>query len=249
MALRRFHSAGILLLAAAVTLPGCASRYGPQLTEVDRYPQCYRPVQQLRDDEERVNGSTAGGAAAGALLGAIIGALASENRAQGALVGAVAGGAAGAVAGHIYAKNEIRNMAGAQARARAAMQCYEGEFRRASEDYRSGVITKEDYRQRYEEIRSGLKEVSYILTRQYDSMAQKDEEYTRNLERREELVRAEKNPVVQQRERRKLQEQAQTTRQWKTQHKNLARTRDDAEKLLAAMADTFGEGSADNAKL
>ena len=58
-----------VLIMALLALPGCASKYGAQRTKVNYYPQCYQPVQQLRDDENYVAKSTATGAVGGALLG------------------------------------------------------------------------------------------------------------------------------------------------------------------------------------
>ena len=44
-------------------------------------------------------------------------------------------------------------------------------------DYKAKRVTKEELKTRYEEIRSGLQEISYILTERYDQMQQKDAEY------------------------------------------------------------------------
>ena len=95
------------LLAAALAMPGCASRYGSPMTKVNYYPQCYRPVQQLRDDENTVARSTAAGAITGGLLGAIVGGLASGD-VKGAVAGAAVGATAGGVAGNIYGKKQQR---------------------------------------------------------------------------------------------------------------------------------------------
>lgn len=190
---------GIFFLATSMLLPGCASKYGPQQTKVHYYPQCYRPVSDLRNDENEVGRSTALGAASGALLGAAIGGLASGNW-KGALAGAAAGAATGAVAGNIYGKNQAakrdaryvkayRQQLGAEAAsmnratsaAKVAMQCYDGEFKRAAADYKAGKITKDEFRDRYAEIRSGLQETSYILKARYDSMSAKDREYEQAL--------------------------------------------------------------------
>ena len=42
-----------LLLAGSLLLTGCASQYGAQKTKVNYYPQCYQPVAQLRQDENK----------------------------------------------------------------------------------------------------------------------------------------------------------------------------------------------------
>ncbi|MDO5538099.1 MAG: glycine zipper domain-containing protein, partial [Desulfovibrionaceae bacterium] len=95
----------VSLLSLALLMPGCVSQYGEQQTKVNHYPQCYEPIQKLRDDENSVAKSTAAGAAIGALTGAVVGGLATGS-AKGAVAGAVAGGAAGAIGGNIYGKKQ-----------------------------------------------------------------------------------------------------------------------------------------------
>ena len=95
----------VLILSLALLAPGCASKYGDQITKVNYYPQCYQPVSDLRADENAVAKSTATGAIGGALIGAAIGGLASGDW-KGALAGAAVGGAGGAVAGHAYGKHK-----------------------------------------------------------------------------------------------------------------------------------------------
>lgn len=191
----------VVLLAAALVLPaGCASKYGDQMTKVNYYPQCYKPVQQLREDENTVARSTATGAIGGGLLGALIGGLATGD-VKGALAGAAAGAAAGGVAGNIYGKNRQRQndqqllaaynqqlgadaaaMDRQTAAANLAIQCYNHEFDRIVADYKDGKITKQELQDRYSEIRSGLQETSYVLNQRYDSMVRKDAEYQRVLD-------------------------------------------------------------------
>lgn len=196
---RSIYFLGTLFLASSLLFPGCASKYGPQQTKVHYYPQCYRPVSDLRNDENEVGKSTATGAASGALLGAAIGGLATGNW-KGALAGAAAGAATGAVAGNIYGKNqaakrdaryveayrqqlgaESASMNRATAAAKVAMQCYDGEFQRAVNDYRAGKITKDEFKDRYAEIRSGLQETVFILKARYDNMTERDKEYQQAL--------------------------------------------------------------------
>lgn len=185
----------VLILSLALLAPGCASKYGDQITKVNYYPQCYQPVSDLRADENAVAKSTATGAIGGALIGAAIGGLASGDW-KGALAGAAVGGAGGAVAGHAYGKHkqqqrdaayiahyaqmldeDTASMNRTTAAARVATNCYNTEFKRLVADYKAKRVTKEELRTRYEEIRSGLQEISYILTERYDQMQQKDAEY------------------------------------------------------------------------
>ncbi len=185
----------VLILSLALLAPGCASKYGDQITKVNYYPQCYQPVSDLRADENAVAKSTATGAVGGALIGAAIGGLASGDW-KGALAGAAVGGTAGAVAGHAYGKNQQQkrdaaymahyaqmldedtaSMNRTTAAAKVAASCYNQEFDRLVADYKAKRVTKEELKTRYEEIRSGLQEISYILTERYDQMQQKDAEY------------------------------------------------------------------------
>lgn len=192
----RFSCVGMsLVLIGGLAMTGCASRYGPQRTTINYYPQCYQPVAQLRQDENSVGKSTAAGAAGGALLGALIGGLAS-GKVEGALAGAAVGGVGGAVAGHAVGKSnadkrdaaylseytqrmgsEAAGMNRATAAAKLASQCYDDQFKQAVSEFKSGRITREDLQQRYTEIRTGLEETSYILQETSNSMARRDVAY------------------------------------------------------------------------
>ena len=188
-----------LLLTLSLCLTGCASKYGPQITKVNDYPQCYKPIADLRTDENSTAQTTAGGAVAGALLGALIGGLAT-GKAEGALIGAAAGGATGAVAGNVYGKSQERkrdqqyintyvrqlngesaSMDRATAAAKVATRCYNEQFQRAVAAVKAGRMDKPEFTRRYGEIRSGLEETSRILTTTATEMANKDEEYQRVL--------------------------------------------------------------------
>lgn len=185
----------VLLLSLALLTPGCASKYGEQRTPVNYYPQCYQPVSDLRADENEVAKSTATGAVGGALIGAAVGGLATGDW-KGALAGAAVGGTAGAVGGNIYGKNQQQkrdaaylaeyaqmldedtaSMNRVTAAAKVAANCYNQEFDRLIADYKAQRITKKELASRYEEIRSGLQEISYILTQRYDQMKAKDARY------------------------------------------------------------------------
>lgn len=189
----------VLLLTLCLLSAGCASKYGPRITQVNYYPQCYRPVAELRQDEGSVNTSTGVGAAGGALLGALVGGLAT-GKWEGAAVGAVAGAAGGAVAGHAYGTSQQRHrdreklaaylrqidgdtagMNRATAAARLATRCYDRQFQEAAAALRAGRMTRQDFTDRYTEIRSGLEETSHILNATASAMAEKDEEYRRVL--------------------------------------------------------------------
>lgn len=183
-------------LACTMLMTGCASKYGTQITKVERYPQCYRPIQSLRDAESKVASDTAAGVAVGALSGALIGFLASGGKAQGALVGAGTGALAGGVIGYSQAKQQqiadentrmasyLRDIKGdisglnaATASARMAIQCYEGEFDKLIVEYKQHRITKADLQLAYSEIRSGIEESETILGSIITSARKRDGEY------------------------------------------------------------------------
>lgn len=193
------------LLAATLPLSACSgSRYPARQTEVTYYPQCYQPIDRLRQDEQLTNNTTVGGAVGGALLGALIGGL-STGKVEGALVGAAAGGAAGAIGGNIYGKQktaardadylqqyarslgeDAASMNRATAAARVSLRCYDQQFRLAANQYRAGTISRPEFEARYQEIRNGLQETSAILGSTATTMQERDREYQATLQRQEE---------------------------------------------------------------
>lgn len=191
------HRGHIIACIAALFLigTGCTSKYGPQMTTVNYYPQCYQPISELRQDENSAGKSAAVGAGMGALLGALVGGLAT-GKAEGALIGAAAGGATGAIAGHAYGKNkqdradkqktqaylsqldgESGAMDRATAAAKVATKCYDQQFQQAAAGFKSGQLTRQDFSNRYTEIRTGLEETARILNNTATTMAQKDSQY------------------------------------------------------------------------
>lgn len=193
------------LLVATPPLSACSgSSYPARQTEVNYYPQCYQPIDRLRQDENLTTNTTVGGAVGGALLGALIGGLTS-GKVEGALVGAAAGGAAGAVGGNIYGKRQTQardadylqqyarslgedaaSMNRATAAAKVSMRCYDQQFRLATNQYRAGSISRSEFEARYQEIRSGLQETSAILGSTATTMQERDREYQATLQRQEE---------------------------------------------------------------
>ncbi|MDR0816349.1 MAG: hypothetical protein LBN28_03010 [Desulfovibrio sp.] len=187
----------LLMMTFPLTgLVGCASKYGTQTTKVERYPQCYAPIQQLRDDENRVAKDTAAGAAGGALLGALIGGLAT-GKVEGAVAGGMAGGLAGGSLAYATSKQnqikdqnarmasymkdldgDIAGLDAATASARASTQCYDKEFKMLVARYKSGNITRIELDKGYQEIKNGLSEADRILgvtlQKAYDREAQYD---------------------------------------------------------------------------
>lgn len=173
-----------VLLVIILTLSSGActhnSRFGPQTTVVNYYPQCYEPIAQMRSNEFMVEESTAAGAIAGALLGAIAGYAIDGER--GALIGAAMGAVTGSVVANQFAqaaeeRNNARrlglysaqlgeassNMDAATAAAGLARQCYEQQFEAAVQEYQAGYIDKEQFRSRYTEVAAGMEEASRVL--------------------------------------------------------------------------------------
>lgn len=169
------------LMLSSFVLGGCASKYGAQTTKVEYYKDCYDPIAALRESEFSVAKSTASGAVVGGLLGAAAGYLVT-GKASGAVVGAAAGAAAGGAYGYVQGSSEkeaadaermayytsrmdgdISGLDNATAAAQAARECYERQFTVAVSEFKSGNLTKDQFRSRYEEISSGMEEASRIL--------------------------------------------------------------------------------------
>lgn len=210
------------LLTAAVPLGGCASKYGTQTTAVNHYPDCYRPIQELRQAEYRPQKTAAGGALVGAGLGALIGYLATgkgSGAAVGAATGAVVGGAAGGIYGSENQKSDDANMLAqyntqldgnitevnrATAAAKVARQCYERQFTVAANEYKTGRLSREQFNSRYQEVTSGLQEAANILGDANRSSAAVYAEYNRSLE--EETARVSRSGSQSSEQRRQLTE-------------------------------------------
>ncbi|MDR2056074.1 MAG: hypothetical protein LBQ10_09450 [Desulfovibrio sp.] len=176
-------------------LSGCASKYGKQTTQVERYPQCYAPIQKLREEENSVAKTTAGGAAAGALLGAIIGGLAT-GKIEGAVAGGVAGGLAGGAMGYSQSKQRqtrdqnarmaayLRDLDGdiagidtVNASARHSLQCYDKEFKLLVADYKDGRLSRMELDKSYQEIKSGMGEAERLLGSAVERNQERDAQY------------------------------------------------------------------------
>ncbi len=172
----------LLLVCLIIAGPqGCAAtRYGKQETSVHYFPECYAPMQKLRQSKSHVVKSTAGGALIGAVGGALLGLL--TGKAENAVTGAVIGGAGGAVAGYATGKNaqeqeenrlmyqfiqeidgDISNLNLVSAAASSSLQCYDRRFRSTVNDYKNGRITRAELNNRYSEIQSGTREASNLL--------------------------------------------------------------------------------------
>ncbi len=197
-----------LPLALTIFAAGCStsSKYGPQTTKVAYYPDCYQPISDLRKSEGAVAKSTATGAVAGALIGAVGGYLLT-GKAEGALIGAAAGGAVGGAAG--YAKGssdqdredsarlaeyvsqidgDISNLDRATAAAKLAQQCYDRQFTVAVSEFKAGRMNKDQFRDRYTEVSSGMNEAVRILGQAGNESAQVASQYRQALDQEAERM-------------------------------------------------------------
>ena len=177
-------------LVASLALAGCVAPGGttvPQMTKVNYYPQCYQPVQQLRQADQQFAQTmainTALGAAGGAALGGIIG-----GNWQSALYGAVAGGAVAAAGTYAQQRQQeadaerratlISNdmyhdsseMQRAVVAARQANSCYNRAFNQVAAGVRRSTMPREEARLRFAEIYDGQRETAAILA-QYGKKA------------------------------------------------------------------------------
>lgn len=193
---------------------GCASKYGQAHTQVDYYPACYRPIQDLRVKEHAVAETTVGGSILGALGGAVIGFLAT-GKVEGAVVGGVAGAATGAVAGNIYAKNQkitdenrrmaryledidgdIRNLTITSAAAQTSLKCYDNEFGHLLSDIRARRISRREAEERFDEIASGRDEAIVLLGQAVTYGSDLDAQYERAFLEEEQMMRRRKSKVT-----------------------------------------------------
>ena len=190
----------LCLLALTVFSAGCSSKYGAQTTKVSHYPDCYQPIADLRKSEHAVAKSTAGGAAAGAVIGAIGGYLLT-GKASGAAIGAAAGAAVGGTAGYAAGSAEqeredsarlaeyvsqidgdISNLDRATAAAKFSRQCYDRQFTVAVSEFKAGRMTKEQFRDRYTEVASGMDEAARIVGQVSNENAQVAAQYRQALD-------------------------------------------------------------------
>lgn len=184
-----------LLVMAAMLLGGCASKYGPQITNVKYYRDCYQPISDLREAEKSFNRTVAGSVAGGAIAGAMIGLLVT-GKASGAIAGAVAGGVAGGAMGYALAKQrqiaddnqrmasylqdldgDITGIDRVTAAARLARQCYDKQFELAVVEFKAGRLTRPELDERYLEISNGSTEAGKILGVVVTSGTEKQAQY------------------------------------------------------------------------
>ncbi|MDR1577330.1 MAG: hypothetical protein LBT86_03730 [Deltaproteobacteria bacterium] len=174
----------ILAIALTATLAsGCAGqKLGKQTVVVKHYPQCYRPVSDLRKRAEAINKATATSAVVGALTGAAIGYMQGGGKKSDIVKGALSGGLAGAGLGYLISSEvqamdhaqrfqtyykamdmDIGNMKQAVAAAKITAGCYKKEYQNLSRNYKSGRLSDAEMYERLQEIKDGTNDAYKIL--------------------------------------------------------------------------------------
>lgn len=199
---RRFYAkaCGIpmcLFLTAGLLVSGCTSQYGAQKAKVNYYPQCYQPVNQLRQDENSTGESTAAGAVGANLERSRWRACHWQGQRRSYWC-CCWRGAAGAVAGNVYGKSkstrrdasylhqygqQLGSEAASMNRSTAAARLRPSATTSSSSwpptSSRLVRFRALNFRIRYNEIRSGLETAGHPQ-RPY-TMAKKDGEYQQAL--------------------------------------------------------------------
>jgi len=244
----------LCLLAMCLVLQACGAKQNIPTMNVNYYPQCYRPFEDLKATQNEVAAKTAASAAIGGLLGAGLGALSGDWKK--ALIGGIAGATLAGVGGYYNAKkNQIKddrarfasyqadmnqdmmNATRVEKYALAAMQCYAREFDSLLVQYKYGQITKLDAENRYREIREGMAQIAVILTNSRNDLLQKDAEYRKAIE---EEARARNEPVPATAtldSRRSKAAQQKTAAVRKTSKKRKVKPQKDEMSALAALTD------------
>ncbi len=188
----------VTLFLGSALISGCSSKFGPQTTKVEHYPDCYQPISEIRASEFMVEESTVAGAIVGALVGGLIGYAAGGGR--GAVAGAAVGGVTGGIISNQYARisqerddmrrlqyyssqleETVTGMDATTAAAMVARQCYERQFQVAVSEFQSGYITRDQFQARHSEVASGLEEASRVLGMTIDSVAEVSAAYEQAL--------------------------------------------------------------------
>lgn len=217
-ALRNAIRGLVLVMCFSFLTTGCATvkviqALGEQTTKVNYYPKCYEPIDSLRKTSKNFLESVVFGVVAGAATGAAAGVFATGD-ATGALIGAGAGALAGGVLGYYIAKqsqyqNDMKrlqsygedisvdtaNLNRAAIEGLRAVRCYQASYRQAVAKLKAREITKQEYTERYEEIKSGLEEVDRLLTDMADQSSDREGMYMSALKKESEKVGKEVAPI------------------------------------------------------
>ncbi|MDR2422996.1 MAG: hypothetical protein LBE01_06415 [Deltaproteobacteria bacterium] len=181
---------GIVL--AATVLSGCAGqKLGKQTVVVKHYPQCYRPIGDLREAAKKVNQATAAGAIFGAITGAAIAYSQSGGNKAEIAKGAIAGGLSGAGLGYLISSEvqamdqaerfrtyiqamdmDVGNLKQAVAAAKMANNCYDKEYKLLAKNAKAGRVPQPELAERVKEIQDGSNDAMTILKNYSDGSEQ-----------------------------------------------------------------------------
>ncbi|MDR1050278.1 MAG: hypothetical protein LBP95_04200 [Deltaproteobacteria bacterium] len=170
------------LAASMLLAAGCgAGKLGQRVTKVEHYPNCYKPIDDLRRDAEQLKKNVLIGAGVGAAAGAAVGAAVGGDL-KSILIGAAIGAVSGAVGTYLVSDSvqekaaqerlkaynstidaETKNLQTAVQAAGMASNCYNKAYDALKADYQKSKITKDDMLARLKEIRDGNSEALTIM--------------------------------------------------------------------------------------
>jgi hypothetical protein len=187
----------LAVVVAAVFASGCAGqKLGKQTVVVKYYPECYRPINDLREAAKKVNQATAAGAIFGAITGAAVAYAESGGNKASIAKGAIAGGLSGAGLGYLISSEvqamdqvqrfqtyaqamdmDLGNMKQAVAAAKITNACYDKQYKALVKNVKSGRIPPEEMSERLQEIRDGSNDAYTVLRNYSDGASQTAQTY------------------------------------------------------------------------
>lgn len=189
----------VLLCCVILPLTACAPKYKVPEIKAEYYPQCVQPFKELAEAQKALVTRTVASAALGAAGGALIGVL-TTGKLEGALLGGLAGGLMGGTVGYSTGKQQqiadvqarlrsyrtdmrtdISNMSRVELYATLSLQCYVREFRGLLVQYKGKQVSREEFKKRYGEINTGMKQISGLLDEAYAQAVQRDQEFRQAL--------------------------------------------------------------------
>ena len=171
-----------------IAMTACGSKYGTQTVNVQYYPDCYKPIAEMRKDEAQLKSNTAAGALVGGALGGVIGY--EMGGKEGAVAGVISGAIIGGVAAHLLTDNvqqknqaerfaaysqaldqDIEGLKNAVAAASLVSKCYENSYKSLSKSYQARQISKAEMTDRLKELRDGTNDANTVLAKFSDDIA------------------------------------------------------------------------------
>ena len=188
-----------LILGLITVASGCASKYGKQTVDVKYYPDCYKPISEMRKEESRRAANTVAGAIVGGLAGAAIGH--QQGGTEGAIIGAVGGALIGATAANLLTEEfqkkernerlvaysqaldqDIQGLDAAVASAKLVNACYANSYKILKAEYQAHKIGKDEMAVRLKELRDGTKDANLVLAK-FASGIEENQQYYADIQR------------------------------------------------------------------